>query len=90
MFYDDSITESVADSIHRVLSRSAATAMIRLAGTGQVQTLLSGVSAGSSGQHFLVISRQNMVKEFINTVSNKHKTMKMLQYQRFFYPGQVQ
>ena len=67
MFYDDSITESVADSIHRVLSRSAATAMIRLAGTGQVQTLLSGVSADSSGQHFLVISRQNM--EFINKVS---------------------
>ena len=69
MFYDDSITESVADSIHSVLSRSAATAMIRLAGPGQVQALLRGVSAHSSGQHFLVISRQNLVKEFIITVS---------------------
>ena len=66
MFYDDSVSEHVADSIHRVLSRKAAIAMIRIEGVGQIKNLFKAVEPG---QKFLIISRKNNIREFINVVS---------------------
>ena len=66
MFYDDSISESLADSIHKVLGKDGAVAMFKVQSTGDINSLLSEFPAKDLGYHFMTITGRNMVEEFIS------------------------
>ena len=70
VFYDDSVSESLADSIHEVLSRNTAVPMLKVRGSGDIRNLLSDIPVRKSGNRFMVFTRKNMVEEFISTVSS--------------------
>ena len=71
IFYDDSITETLANMIHEVLGKNAAVAMMRVGGSGDIPNLLGQIPADTQGHgtRVMAITRKNMVEEFIRTVS---------------------
>eukprot|EP00092_Neocalanus_flemingeri_P000465 GFUD01000495.1.p1 GENE.GFUD01000495.1~~GFUD01000495.1.p1 ORF type:complete len:837 (+),score=225.49 GFUD01000495.1:88-2598(+) len=72
VIHDESISKSLADSIHQILVRDAAVAMFSLgemnpgSQKATIKKMLTGFPAHDLGNKFLILTRKNVVKDFID------------------------
>ena len=67
ILYDDSLSTSLANMIHKKLSHNAVVSMISVPSMADIGALLKKVP----GKNFLVIIRKHLVEQFIKAVSLK-------------------
>eukprot|EP00090_Calanus_glacialis_P014319 TRINITY_DN2308_c0_g1_i1.p1 TRINITY_DN2308_c0_g1~~TRINITY_DN2308_c0_g1_i1.p1 ORF type:complete len:839 (-),score=174.35 TRINITY_DN2308_c0_g1_i1:100-2616(-) len=76
VIHDDSITKELGDSIHRVLAKDASVAMFNLGAVepgnaeGKIKKMLTGFPAHDLGNKFLILTRKNIVKDFIQVAED--------------------
>jgi len=74
--HDDSITKEVGEAVHRILAIDAAVAMFDLGPSSsgdvkdKIRKMLTGFPAHDLGNKFLIMTRKNIVKDFINVAED--------------------
>jgi len=76
VIHDDSITKEVGESIHQILAMESAVAMFDLGAVNpgnakdKIRKMLTGFPAHDLGNRFLVMTRKNIIKDFIGVAED--------------------
>lgn len=76
VIHDDSITKEVGEAVHRVLAIDAAVAMFDMGPVNadnvrdKIRKMLTGFPAHDLGNRFLIMTRKNIVKDFIEVAED--------------------
>jgi len=76
IIHDDSISKELGETIHRILAKDAAVAMFDLGmvtpgdAESKIRSMLKGFPAHDLGNKFLIITRKNIIKPFIDVAES--------------------
>jgi len=78
VIHDDSISKTLGDHIHQILARDASVAMYSLDAMtsgnriSTIKKMLTGFPAHDLGNKFLILTRKNVIKDFIEVAEELH------------------